>query len=39
MRQLDVVLFESFRSIWGLTRDFWAENGKRKITARITAIE
>jgi hypothetical protein len=25
--------------VWGLTCDFWAENGKRKLDAITTAIE
>jgi hypothetical protein len=29
--QLDLVLFVWFRWFWGLTCDFWAENGGRKI--------
>src|SRR5216117_116063 len=27
------------RSFWGLTCDFWAENGKRKFTVTVMAVE
>jgi hypothetical protein len=35
----DVVSFESFKRFWGLTRDFWAENGKRKMWGEAMAIK
>jgi hypothetical protein len=31
MRQLDVAWFQWVRWFWGLTSDFWAENGRKKI--------
>jgi hypothetical protein len=31
MCQLYFLLFEWFRWFWGLTCDFWAENGERKM--------
>jgi hypothetical protein len=37
--QLDLVLFVGFRWFWGLTCDFWAENGERKIMATTISIE
>jgi hypothetical protein len=35
----DVVYFEKFRWFGGLTRDFWAENGKRKMRVAAMAIK
>jgi hypothetical protein len=31
-------LFDGVSWFWGLTCDFWAENGKRKMAARVKAI-
>jgi hypothetical protein len=36
---LDIAHFVGVMWIWGLTSDFWAENGKEKIMAKINAIE
>jgi hypothetical protein len=37
--QLDLVLFVGFRWFLDLTCCFWAENGKRKITAKAKAMK
>jgi hypothetical protein len=37
--QMDVVDEETFRQVWDLTCNFWAENGKRKIAALARSIE
>jgi hypothetical protein len=37
--KLDLVLFDGVRWFWGLTCDFWAENAKIKIRARVKVID
>jgi hypothetical protein len=36
---LDLLWFVWFRWFWDLTCDFWAENGKRKMAARVKVID